>query len=414
MFNKEEIIGLFKEIALPFKDKEGGLKADKIIEILNRDNIPCEYIPDKGIFVNKIKNPRIMILSHIDLIGKFRKGFMEDKVYNILDSEDPENKFQKEIITGALDNTITNAIAILVFKELYKVDKNIMLFLTEGEEIGSTGLKNYLKTKKKANNIFFINLDVTNEGWNQNGSIEYDRPNFYILNQLKNILVDKNIYFTGERVGDDIDAVNRFDCSGFSYCLPTKDTIHSYKNKALTETLVPYAEALYKMSLELKFEESFTRDISSYHVKKALKFDTKKDFEEDLNSSENYSRTKYSDNNSIKSHRGQRYFDWRYDDQDTYNPYSNDPLDFDFDKESESNSKINEILAFRNVDSDLIFSFIFEHLATLESFSYEDLDLLCRKYNKFGELELSLQLIQDFLNAELLVELSFRNYVFKL
>ena len=90
------------------------------------------------------------------------------------------------------------------------------------------------------------------------------------------------------------------------------------------------------------------------------------------------------------------------------------PLVFDFDKESESNSKINEILAFRNVDSDLIFSFIFEHLATLESFSYEDLDLLCRKYNKFGELELSLQLIQDFLNAELLVELSFRNYVFKL
>lgn len=411
MFNKEEIIELFKTIALPFKDKEGGLKADKILEILTAENIPCEYVPNKGIFVNKVKNPRIIILSHIDLIGKFRKGFMENNIYDILNPEDPENKFKKEIITGALDNTITNAIAILVFKELYKVDKNIMLFLTEGEEVGSTGLKNYLKSKKNAEKIFFINLDVTNEGWNQNGSIEYDRPNFYILNQLKSILVDKNIYFTGERVGDDIDAVNRFDCSGFSYCLPTKDTIHSYKNKALTETLVPYAEALYKMSLELKFEESFSKDMSSYNVEKALEFNSKNELEEYLNSREN---------NSRRNDR-QRYFDW---DNDEYNPFDNiplkiqkpskDPLDFDFENESKISEKINEILSFRNIDSDLIYAFIFEHLATLQSFSYEDLDLICKQHDKYGELELSLQLIQDFLNAEILVEISFRVFVFKL
>lgn len=413
MFKKEEIIELFKEIALPFKDKEGGLKADKIIEILNRDNIPCEYVPDKGIFVNKLKKPRIMILSHIDLIGKFRKGFLEQKVSEIISAND--NKFEKELIVGALDNTITNAISLLVFKELYKVDKNIMLFLTEGEEIGSTGLKNYLKSKKNASDIFFINLDVTNEGWKQNGSVEYDRPNFYILNQLKNILKDLNIFFTGERVGDDIDAVNRFDCNGFSFCLPTYDTIHSYKNKAFTDTLVPYAESLYKMSLELKFEESPKKNMSSYAVKKALEFDSKEEFDKEMNKKEmNYTRN----SNSI----GQRYWGWGSED-----PFSmeededlnkriretdfliKDPLDF----EMESSDKINEILAFRGVDSDLIYAFIFEKLATGEYFHLNDFDIVCKKHNKEGELELSMQLIQDFKKEGLITEISFNNYMFK-
>lgn len=436
MFKKEEIIELFKSIALPFKDFEGGPKLDKIIEICGEMNIPCEYIKDKGLFINKCKKPKIMIISHIDLIGKFRKGFVENKICEIIDSNNPDNKFKKEIITGALDNTITNAVGILVMKELLKNHSDITFFLSIGEEVGSTGVKNYLKAKKNAANTFYINLDVTNEGWNQNGSIEYDKPNFYILNQLKEILKENNIYFTGERVGDDIDAVNRYDCQGFSYCLPTKDTIHSYKNKALTDTLVPYAESLYKMVNELKFEESCVSDFRSYYFSRVINY-SKEEFK-------NFLEERINLESRERNHR-QSSFDFTYyggnpferedflDDDDfkepkTYFDYQssfekmcnsekiNDILiaNLDFENEDSIANKVTSILSLYNIQSDKIYSFIFDKLASLETFTLDEFEKVCSSHNKYGELELSRQLISDFSSDRLLKQIANNEFVFML
>jgi len=250
--DKESIIELFEKIALPFKDKEGGPKLNSIQEILVEQNIDSTYIPGEGLIVNEVEKPRIILVSHMDLINKFRKGFADCKIYEILDKD------SEEIIKGALDNTITNAVAILVLMELLKNNINdVELFLSEGEEVGMVGMENYLNARGDiAKNAFYINLDVTNEGWKQNISIEYDKPNFNVYKQRMNILKDLNAFSTGDRVCDDTDAVISAGCSGYSYCLPTKGTIHSYKNSAYTKTLEPYAKGLYRL-LSLKRIKNF-------------------------------------------------------------------------------------------------------------------------------------------------------------
>ncbi len=438
MFKKEEIIELFKSIALPFKDFEGGPKLDKIIEICGKMNIPCEYIKDKGLFINKCKKPKIMIISHIDLIGKFRKGFAENKICEIIDSNDPDNKSKKELIIGGLDNTITNAVGILVIKELLKNHSDITLFLSIGEEVGSTGVKNYLKAKKNASNTFYINLDVTNEGWNKNGSVEYDKPNFYILNQLKEILKDNNIFFTGERVGDDIDAVNRFDCQGFSYCLPTKDTIHSYKNKAITDTLVPYAEALYKMVNELKFEESCVSDFRSYYFEQVINYSKEefKKFLEERKTMESRSMDHRQSSFDFTYYGGNPFGmeGYEFEDDTSYqeeleplyigskNPFDNNSekindiliANLDFGNSDSIANRISSILSIYEIKSEKIYSFIYDKLNKMEEFTLDELESVCKTWNKYGELELSRQLISDFRTERIVKEIKNNVYIFNL
>lgn len=236
-----EIIYLFAEIAKPFKDKIGGEKLDSIQSWLNKRNISNKYIPGIGKIVNQVESPRIILVSHIDLIRKFQKGFEEGNTHSFLTT-----KNDKYIIQGGLDNTITNSVALLAIEHLLKNNySDVELVLTEGEEVGMIGMSNYIKEfTDKSNNAFFINLDVTNEGWKQNASVEYDKPSFTMLKQLQNILSDHDAYFTHERVCDDTDAINRHGCAGFSFCIPTKDIIHSYENKAYIHTLEGYFDGI--------------------------------------------------------------------------------------------------------------------------------------------------------------------------
>ena len=82
---------------------------------------------------------------------------------------------------------------------LSKGISDVELLLSEGEEVGFIGMDGYLKKySDKSDKTFFVNLDVTNEGFKKYGSIEYDRPNFSMLKQVQGLLKDQKMFFTGD------------------------------------------------------------------------------------------------------------------------------------------------------------------------------------------------------------------------
>jgi len=278
----EEIISFFKEISKPFKDREGGPKLEIIQRFLEGQNISSEYIPNIGLIINKQDNPDIVVVSHMDLINKFQKGFENGTICNI----------DEEFITGALDNTITNAISLLVFKELLLEDNslNIELFLSEGEEVGLIGMTNYLNEYiEKSKNTFFINLDVTNDGYGTDMSVEYDKPDFNTVKKVQEVLNDLNYHIQGERFCDDMDSINEKKCAGFSFCLPTIKNIHSYKNKAKLESIDNYFYGLKRLILNLKKEENY-ETFNSIYMKYALKSKNEKKFKKKIDKKKEESR----------------------------------------------------------------------------------------------------------------------------
>jgi hypothetical protein len=373
---KKAIIKLFERIAQPYKDKEGGLKLDLIQQYLNEHGIENEWIPGQGLIVNKQDNPRIVLVSHIDLIRKFQKGFANCKVYEI--TETPAGR---QLIKGALDNTITNAVAILSLMEIMHEGVNdVELFLSEGEEVGMKGMKAYLKANpEKSSETFFINLDVTNEGWGHNASVEYDEPNFKMYKQTMKLLEKYDAFSTGYRVCDDIDAVNSADCFGYSYCLPTRGTIHSYRNEALVDTLVPYGKGLIALLKKLKHVKKMKSDFSGYNLSMA-------DDAEDLDSLKKKieEKRKAFATPSFGKRGGSQQgslFDYEdyYESKYTYpqgfdeTPFDIDPTDpIYLDEEESFQQRVTEFLAKIGIDNDLVLTFIFERIALGESFGLED------------------------------------------
>lgn len=400
----QEIIDLFREIALPFKDKEGGPKLDKLQEIFANLNIESVYTEGEGLLVNNIPDPEIIIVSHMDLIKRFQKGFEEGTVFELVTEED------NDFIVGALDNTITNAVAILVLQKLLEKNKRkVSLLLSEGEEVGMIGMRNYLRARgEAAKEPFYINLDVTNEGWKKNASVEYDKPNFYILRQMKKLLKKNDVFFTNDRVCDDTDAINSADCNGFSLCLPTKGNIHSYKNKAFVNTLEEYANVLYRLCSKLKFEESCVRNISSFDFDLALKSKTFEEFTE----KKEKQKSKWNQNSwnswggkstpskstlnkdGLVQIDSKTHIDWGrsgmnqgslFDDSDFDYGFDTDsligfndtpPIDDFLGIESEDSlqQKVIDSLARMEVDNDMALTFIFEKIALNEGFSKKDLE----------------------------------------
>lgn len=247
-----EILSIFHRISKVHIDKTESPKVLALKEVLNEFNLKHEFIPGLGIVVNKQDKPRIVVVSHFDLIKRFQKGFSEEKPYEL----EIINEDKKVFIKGALDNTITNSVSILVLKELIEEGiEDIELVLTEEEETTMNGIRNYLKTfSEKRLHSFFINLDVTNEGWKSFGSIEYDRPSAFMLKQIQSIL-DKKVFFTNDRVCDDTDIINELNAAGLSFCLPTKGNIHSYNNFTSEKSLVNYKEQLILLLKNLKISQ---------------------------------------------------------------------------------------------------------------------------------------------------------------
>lgn len=271
---KKNIIELFKQISKPHYNRESGPKTEEIQTWLTNKNISNEFIPEVGLVANQIDNPRIILVSHIDLIGKFRKGFEVNKVCEIV-----ENK-GKEFIIGALDNTMTNAVALMALEEVIKNNiLDVELILTEEEEIGFHGMRKYIERfPEKSRGAFFINLDVTNEGWKSNFSVEYDRPNPEMLIQTNDLLKGINGFFTPQRVCDDTDVIVQKGMAGFSYCLPTKNNIHSYDNKASTESLEGYLNGLIVLLSKMELHKNMHDRVSSWDFNKIISLTSAKEY----------------------------------------------------------------------------------------------------------------------------------------
>jgi len=238
---------IFKEISLPFlqskKDEvpEVCLKKEKIEEILfelklNTYHDDKNYLMyTKGNLEEILNNKYYVFVAHIDLIKSFHKGFLKNRECYIEKDE--------EKIIGALDNTLPNAILIKAMLEVDYKDNVIFLF-TYGEEKGMWGIDNFMKSiKENVDNGTFINLDVTNEGYDKSISIEYDEPNYSSMIKLIDNYNDKHsIYYTVDRMCDDCDVILSNGGNGLSVCLPTKGIIHSWENETTVSKILGYSK----------------------------------------------------------------------------------------------------------------------------------------------------------------------------
>jgi len=263
---ENEIIELFEELTTthkPYMSEGLSNKLEAIKNSLDIIGVTYEYDLKMGLIVNKQKNPTKVVVSHMDLIPLFENGFKEERCFKLTD----------QCIVGALDNTITNAVLLKVIEQLSKEDNlnNIEFLFSEAEEIGFYGVDNYLKEHRdRFKGTFFINLDVTNEGYKQDASIEYDACNFENLKKIQNIK-NQDFFYTMDRVGDDMCSILRNGFHGLSYCLPTKGNIHSYKNKARLDSIEPYYRGLLEIiNLDIN---SHDKNVDFYQFKKALKVD---------------------------------------------------------------------------------------------------------------------------------------------
>lgn len=260
--NKKEqkIISILNFISQNFNNGEG-LKEKNILSLLKDNN--ASYIKNIGIVVPSLSKTRIVCSSHIDLISKFQKGFKENKKFDlILEKTDI-------FLTGALDNNITNAILIILINELRKIglSEDVEFVFTEGEETDMHGMKNYVK--QKGLDVFYVNLDVTNDNIKYSSSVEYDKASYEICKQISENLI--SVGFTKERVNDDLDVVMDLNGIGFSYCLPTKHNIHSYNNSTNVSNLISYMDGLEFILTKLDVsEKSF--NIKNLSISEAIKY----------------------------------------------------------------------------------------------------------------------------------------------
>jgi len=259
--NSIGIISIFKNLCLPFNNEN--LKKQLFENIFFLSNIPYIWDDKIGFIIFSENHTKKTIVSHMDLISIFNNGFKNNKSHEIKDNN----------IYGALDNTFTNA--ILINSILNNQNKDTTYLFTLDEETTQYAIRDYMK--RFGTEQFIINLDISNDGYEKNMSIEYDKPCYHICKQINNNL--DNPHFTKDRVCDDLDEVMKADGYGFSYCLPTKGNIHSFKNYTSIDKIEPYMNGLEFLihSLDLS---CFKPNINYLDISKAISFNSFEEFKQ--------------------------------------------------------------------------------------------------------------------------------------
>jgi len=249
----EKMIERFNQIALPHRTFE---KQQAIMDVLVAHK--PEFIEGQGIIVKgKSGNNSVtkVIVSHFDLVHPFEKGFPEETIF----TREHEGH---EVISGALDNTLTNAMLINEVLENGLPD-DTWLFFTDGEESGMWGMGDFMRTiRDDLDKYFFINLDVTSDNWDNMTSVEYDFPNRGISVQIDDAITAG---FTTMRFADDMSPIRHAGGDGFSYCIPTKACCHSYGTNTTVPHFEAYKEGLTFMVQELDVQDK-ERDGSKYNM----------------------------------------------------------------------------------------------------------------------------------------------------
>ena len=253
------VISIFKNLCIPFNNENP--KRMLFEKIFDMANINYTWDKNIGFIIFSEKKNKKTIVSHMDLIKLFNNGFKKERTHEIKDG----------YLSGALDNTLTNA--ILINSILNNRDKNTTYLFTLDEETKQHAIRDYMK--KFGNEQFIINLDITNEGYDNNMSIEYDEPCYHICKQI-----NKNIdspFFTTDRECDDLDEVLKANGYGLSYCIPTKGNIHSYKNYTSIDKLDPYMAGLEFLIHELDLA-CYTPNIEYLDISKAISYESYDEF----------------------------------------------------------------------------------------------------------------------------------------
>lgn len=244
----QNTLNLFQEIAKPFlhgEKSEITVSKEETILSLLKDFNPS-YIEGVGIVVPSKGITKKVFVSHIDLVYPFQKGFQNNQVFEI----------KNEVIYGALDNTLTNAFLLQVVLENGLPD-DVSLLFTEGEESGLTGMRQYMQNifpllLEKDSNIFFVNLDVTNDNYTFSTSIEFDYPDIVLAKQINEKLPGL-IGFQHQRFTDDTSAIVRFHKNAFSCCIPTREYCHTYKSNTDLNKFEGYYNTLKTLMFDIDF-----------------------------------------------------------------------------------------------------------------------------------------------------------------
>lgn len=247
--NIENTLKIFADIAKPFflgenLDKDFVTKEEVIMDLLKEYN--PSYIKGVGIIIPSKNITKKVFVSHIDLVSPFQKGFYKNEVYEINDT----------IINGALDNTLTNAFLLQIVLENGLPD-DVSLLFTEGEESGLTGMRNYMSTifpelLKSYENVFFVNLDVTNDNFLYSTSIEFDYPDILLAKEINKKLPGL-IGFQHNRFTDDTSAIVRIHKNAFSCCIPTREYCHTYKSNTSLNKFEGYYTVLKTLMFDIDF-----------------------------------------------------------------------------------------------------------------------------------------------------------------
>jgi hypothetical protein len=261
----EDIIDIFDVIAKPFMEDEIETKTEVMLQLIESYGYEATRVDKIGIVIKaKAKKIKHILISHMDLIPLFHKGFIQGNKLDVIDGE----------VIGAHDNTMTNAVILKLLKDKL-IDDNIEILFSFGEEKGMHGVRNYFLKNKKHKDVGVINLDVTNEAYGKSAiSFEYDKPNSESFLKLVDFTNDFSGKICFDRVCDDIDAVHESKSNGLSVCLPVDGTIHSYKSKCPIEDIEDYTNVLCELlrtDINFGLEPDMSIGFNSPSAKKASK-----------------------------------------------------------------------------------------------------------------------------------------------
>lgn len=235
---------------------------------------------------DKLKDTSLIVISHIDNIKKSNKTEVQEKLpKQLLDIKGYE-EHDKEI-TGALDNTITNAI-LLSIMEMRKVNfsddcSDVMFFFSIGEENENergfdetNGVAKFMKKFHQdilKNSIKVINLDVTAQEYHEYKNdkniplfIEYDKTlkdeKLRVLEKYSPLaslmLYDEltdDIGFCDygeDGTGDNLEDVTKYNIWGVTIALNTYEEIHSKKNYTYMKHIDKYFNFLHNFMLSFR------------------------------------------------------------------------------------------------------------------------------------------------------------------
>lgn len=205
---------------------------------------------DAGVVIPARTKAKKLIISHIDLVSNFERGFAAGKTFSLV-------PFDAETLTiqGGLDNGITNSFLCAVIDELGELPEDVEILFSLGEESGLTGVAEFMSSKPESyfDGLFVVNLDVTNANFGSAASIEFDFEDPVISERLNSQLEDIGI--TRDRFCDDTDEVLNWTKAAFSYCIPTDEYCHTYQSYALVEKFPAYFEGLRKIITEVDFSD---------------------------------------------------------------------------------------------------------------------------------------------------------------